>query len=329
MAQRNDRQIRKFGVIALAGLLLVGAATFNLQRFPGFRGQEYSAEVTDAAGLRVGAEVQVAGIRVGRVNQLRIGDERVLIDFDVDDARLGSDTRASIEVKNLLGEKFLNLRPSGGAELPEGSTIPLARTEVTFDIVGTLGQLTTQTEETSQEDLTAALNTLADTIDAAAPETKASFVGLSRLSETIASRDAEIEELLVRSRSVLQTLDSRKGDLLQLMDQASVIFDELELRKETISRLLVNANDLVLELEGLVEDNREQLKPTLDELDEILDFLVEREDQVETLLRNYGPYVNILGNIVGSGPWFDAYVPNVTGVFTGEFVPDEPGGGSR
>ena len=40
-------------------------------------------------------------------------------------------------------------------------------------------------------------------------------------------------------------------------------------------------------------------------------FLNAREDQLETMLRNYGPYVNILGNVIGSGPWFDAYVPNM------------------
>ena len=53
----------------------------------------------------------------------------------------------------------------------------------------------------------------------------------------------------------------------------------------------------------------------------MLRFLHAREDQIETLIRNYGPYVNILGNIIGTGPWFDAYVPNILGVFAGEFAP--------
>ena len=88
MTQRSDRRIRGIGFVALAGLLVVAAATFNLQQFPGFRGQGYHAEVTDAAGLRVGAEVQIAGIRVGRVNKMHIGQERVVIDFLA--SRLGS-----------------------------------------------------------------------------------------------------------------------------------------------------------------------------------------------------------------------------------------------
>ena len=53
-------------------LLLVGAAAFNLQKFPGFKGTDYHVQLTDASGLHKGNMVQVAGIRVGRVDGLHI-----------------------------------------------------------------------------------------------------------------------------------------------------------------------------------------------------------------------------------------------------------------
>jgi phospholipid/cholesterol/gamma-HCH transport system substrate-binding protein len=321
MAHREDPKILRIGALSLVLLLLVMAASFNLQKLPGFRGTTFHAELTDASGLRTGSEVQVAGIRVGRVNNLKIGPERVIADFDVKGTTLGRSTRASVEVKSLLGEKFLNITPKGGGTLPGGSTIPLARTDVAFDIVGTLGTLTTQTEETDKANLAKALNSVAETIDAAAPEVRSSFSGLSRLSTTIATRDQEIERLLNRSRNVTALLDQRKGDLVTLMKRADLIFQELEQRKRSIHTLLVNATQLANELEGLVKDNKKQLRPTLDKLENVLTFLHAREDQIEELIRNYGPYVNILGNIIGTGPWFDAYVPNILGVFTGEFTP--------
>ena len=326
MTERSDSKILRMGVISLALLLLVMAASFNLQKLPGFRGTIYHAELSDASGLRVGSEVQVAGVRVGRVSKLRIGPQRVIADFDVKNATLGTSTRASVEVKSLLGEKFLNITSKGGGSLSGGATIPLERTDVNFDIVGTLGELTTQTEDTNKANLTKALDSLAEVVDASAPEVRSSFSGLSRLSTTIASRDQEIEGLLKRSRNVTQLLDERKGDLVVLMKKADLIFQELQDRKQTIHELLVNANQLAVQLEGVVKDNRQQLRPTLDKLQNVLTFLHAREDQIETLLHNYGPYVNILGNIVGTGPWFDAYVPNITGVFTGEFTPVKPSG---
>jgi len=321
MARRSDSQILRIGLVALAALLLVMVAAFNLQKLPWLKGAPYHAELIDASGLRTGSEVQVAGIRVGRVSKLRIGPQMVIVDFDVKGATLGKSTRASVEVKNLLGEKFLNIAPKGSGKLDSGSTIPLERTDVTFDIVGTLGELTTQTEETNKANLSTALNSLAEVVNSAAPEVKSSFTGLSRLSKTIASRDEDIQLLLNRSRNVTHLLDQRKGDLVVLMKQADLIFQELQDRKQTIHTLLVSANDLATQLEGVVEDNRAQLRPTLGKLENVLNFLHARENQIETLLHNYGPYVNILGNIVGTGPWFDAYVPNITGVFTGEFKP--------
>jgi len=327
MARRSDSQILQMGIISLALLLLVMVGSFNLQKLPWLRGTTYHAELSDASGLRTGSEVQVAGVRVGRVNKLKIGPQKVVADFDVSGATLGRSTRASVEVKSLLGEKFLNIKPEGSGTMAAGATIPLSRTDVTFDIVGTLGELTTQTEETDKKNLTKALDSLAEVIDSAAPEVQTSFTGLSRLSTTIASRDEEIEKLLQRSSNVTQLLDERKGDLVTLMKQANLIFQELQQRKQTIHELLVNANQLATELEGVVKDNRKQLRPTLDKLEDVLTFLHARENQIETLIHNYGPYVSILGNIVGSGPWFDAYVPNMTGVFLGEFTPSKPGGG--
>lgn len=328
MTQRSDSTHSRIGVVSIAVLLLVMVASFSLQKFPGFRGTTFHAELADASGLRTGSDVQVAGIRVGRVNKLSIGPERVIVDFDVKGATLGKATRASVEVKSLLGDKFLNLTPTGGGSLRGGSTIPLERTDVTFDIVGTLGQLTTQTEDIDKENLTRALNSLAEVMDSAAPEVKSSFTGMSRLSRTIAKRDSEIEELLERSRSVTGLLDERKGDLVVLMKQADLVFQELQQRKQAIHDLLVNANELAVQLRGVVKDNEKQLGPTLAKMKDVLTFLHAREDQIETLIHNYGPYVNILGNVVGSGPWFDAYVPNITGIFTGEFQPTPTGGGS-
>ena len=321
MARRSEARILRLGATSLVVLLIVMAASFNLQKFPGFRGTTYHARFVDASGLHVGSEVQIAGIRVGRVNKITISKQSVDVAFEVKDADLGSESTAEVQVQNLLGEKFLHLVSIGDKNMEAGGVIPTERTDVTFDIVGTLGQLTTQTEQTQKQTLSEALNTLASVVDQAAPEIKDSFTGISRLSQTIASRDDQIEDLLNSSADVTRLLDERKGDLIELMENANLVFVELRQRRAAIHDLLVKVEQLAIDLEGLVKDNREQLKPTLDQIDDVLTFLKARDAKLKELLHNYGPYVSILGNIVGTGPWFDAYVPNITGVFDGEFIP--------
>ena len=321
MARHSDRSILRLGTIAIAVLLLVMAASFNLQKFPGFRGTGYHADFTDANGLARGDMVQIGGVRVGRVDSIEIHSDHVRVNFDVHDAEFGDKTRASVEVLNLLGTKFLNLTPDGPGQMASGSTIPLDRTRTTYDVVSTLDQLTTTTEQLDTDQLATALHTLAGTLDASAPEVHESFTGISRLSSSIASRNREVEQLIQHANGVTKLLADRKDDLVTLMHQGDQVFEELQARKEAIHRLLVNARRLAVALKGIADDNQAEIGPALADLHEVTVNLREQKDNIEATIHNLEPYASILINVIGTGPWFDAYVPNLVGMATGEFVP--------
>lgn len=319
---RSDSQTLRLGAITLVVLFLAMAAAFNLSKMPGFAGQSYRAEFSDASGLRKGNIVQVAGQRVGRVRDLRLDGNKVIVDFEVDSGvEFGTESRASVEVLNLLGEKYLALQPEGPGQMDGGSTIPLERTEASYDIVGVLGDLTQTTERIDTEQLGKALDTLAGTLSGSSSEIQGTLRGVSRLSRTVAARDAELKRLFESSRQVSKVLADRSEDLTELMKQGSLFFGELRARRDAISRLLVHARTMVVELEGVAQDNRAQLKPALRQLRGVLGLLQQRRRALSSVLQQAGPYVNILSNIVGTGPWFDAYVPNLGAIPSGEFVP--------
>lgn len=321
MARRSEAKILRLGAITLVILLLTMAAAFNLQRFPGFKGVDYHAQLKDASGLRKGNMVQVAGVQVGRINNLRISGEHVTVDFDVKDAKLGKKSRAAVEVLNLLGEKYLEVTPVGSGEMEDGETIPVERTDASYDIVATLGELTTRTEDIDTAQLSEALTTLGDTLNAASPHIQTTFTGLSRISQAIASRDEAIEQLLGRADRVTKLLADRRGDLVKLMKEGDLVFKELIARRDAIHSLLVNAEQLAVSLRGIATDNQAQIKSALSELNTALSFLQARKKQLNDTIKNLGPYASILINIVGTGPWFDAYVPNFSSMGSGEFVP--------
>ncbi|GAB3196705.1 MCE family protein [Nocardioides hungaricus] len=329
MRAYGDARILRLGAITVVVMLLVMAAAFNLSQFPGFKGGTYRAEFSDASGLRVGNMVQVGGIRVGRVQDLALEDDNtVLVTFEVDNGvEFGTQSRASVEVLNLLGEKYLDLQPAGDGQLGEDDVIPVDRTEAAYDIVGVFGDLATTTERIDTGQLTRALNVVADTTDQAAPEIEQSFRGIARLSRTVASRDEQIQALLESSQGVSRVLAARSKDLVQLMKDSDLVFQEVKRRKRAIHLLLVNARDLADQLRGVARDNRAQLAPALQEVDDLLSLLIGKEKELKATLDALGPYVSILGNIIGTGPWFDAYASNLLAIPTGEFVPGFPGAG--
>lgn len=328
MSRHSEAQILRAGAFTVVLLLLVMAAAFNLSKFPGFGGDSFRAEFSDASGLHKGNMVQVGGIRVGRVQKVELKNSNtVLVTFEVEHGvEFGTDSQASIEVLNLLGEKYLRLTPAGPGQLSSDDVIPVDRTESAYDIVGVFGDLTTTTERIDTDQLEKALNVVSDTMDAAGPEIHASLTGISRLSRTVASRDAEIQALFQSSRSVSKVLADRSDDIVDLMKHSDLVFKELQRRKAAIHRLLVNARILGEQLRGVAQDNQTQIGPALREVDDLLDLLNSKEKQIKATLHDLGPYAAILGNIIGTGPWFDSYVVNLAAIPTGEFLPGNPGG---
>ncbi|MFL6089972.1 MAG: MCE family protein [Aeromicrobium sp.] len=319
-SQTTDQKKTQVGLIVIALIAVAMAAAFNLQKFPGFRGQKYHAEFADASGLHVGGRVEIAGVKVGRVEAIRIDGTKVVADFDLKGGhRLGSDSTASINVLNLLGEKYIDLVPHGSDRLAPGSTIHLDHTNAGYDIVATLSKLTNTTEELDTDTATEALNSLSDVMDTAAPEIRNSFEGVARLSKTIADNDQDLEGLLTHASSVAKTIDERKLDLIGLMQNSDKVFRELIQRRNDIHRLLVAARSLADQLAGLAKDNEQQIGPALRELETAVDFLNQRDQLIQDTVKYYGPYAYILINIIGTGPWFDAYVPNLFGFATPEF----------
>jgi phospholipid/cholesterol/gamma-HCH transport system substrate-binding protein len=324
MRRYTDSQILRLGAITVVVMLVMMAAAFNLSKFPGFGGTSYTAEFKDASGLRTGNMVQVGGIRVGRVQDITLHQDRVQVRFEVDHGvELGSESEASVEVLSLLGEKYLQLTPAGPGDLDPEAMIPTERTSSAYDIVAAFGDLTTTTERIDTGQLSEALDVVADTVDAASPEIAASLEGITRLSQTVAGRDEQIQALLVSSREVSKVLAARSQDIVDLMKDADLVFQEVQKRKRAVHRLLVNARTLADELRGVATDNQEQIAPALAEVDSLLGLLVEKEDQLKGTLDALGPYVSILSNIIGTGPWFDAYASNLAAIPTGEFVPTE------
>jgi phospholipid/cholesterol/gamma-HCH transport system substrate-binding protein len=325
MARHTQASIMRLGTISLVGLLVVMAAAFNLQKFPGFRGTSYHVQLTDASGLHKGNMVQVAGIRVGRVDSIKISGDHVTANVNVKGATLGDKTQASVQVLNLLGEKYLELTPKGSGEMQGGDTIPVSRTNGSYDIVSTLSELTTTTEAINIPKLSQALTTLGDTVNAASPHITSTFNGLSRISQAIASRDEGIQQMLGRADRVTKLLSQRRGDLVTLMKQGELVFKELIARRDEIHSLLVNSERLAVQLRGLATDNQAQIGDALKQLHTALTFLRGREKQLDETLTNLGPYASILINIIGTGPWFDAFVPNLGSIVN----PDEFKPGTR
>jgi phospholipid/cholesterol/gamma-HCH transport system substrate-binding protein len=221
---------------------------------------------------------------------------------------VGDRTSASIEIRTLLGAKTLALDPQGDAELDSDGTIPLARTSSPFDVVEAFDGLSGTLDQIDTGQLAQSLDTLADTFRDTPPEIRGALDGLSRLSTTIASRDEEIRTLLAGTHELSRTLADRNGEVEKLLKDGNLLLGELQRRREAIGKLLDGTIALSAALRGLVADNREQLRPTLEQLDRVAALLQRNKDALGVSIRDLAVFVRLFTNATGNGEWFDNYV---------------------
>ncbi|MBO4300993.1 MAG: outer membrane lipid asymmetry maintenance protein MlaD [Desulfovibrio sp.] len=131
------------GFFVLLGLLCVAYMTVKLGKMEVFgdQGFELRASFDSVSGLRVGADVELAGVPVGRVVSIRLDPDplrnQAIVRLRLDrDLHLSDDSMASIRTSGLIGDKFISLSRGGSERLLEaGGTI--TETESSVDI-GTL-----------------------------------------------------------------------------------------------------------------------------------------------------------------------------------------------
>ena len=106
-------------------------------------------------------------------------------------------------------------------------------------------------------------------------------------------------------------LDDRDPDIVALMKDSDVLFRALVARREAVHNLLVSTTRLSRELTALVQQSREDLKPALLHLENVVEVLNKNEDNLDNSLRLMAPFYRVFANTLGNGPWFDTYIQNL------------------
>lgn len=327
MKPLKSRNQAAVGAVTVVALVLGLLAAYNAQDLPVVGGgTTYSAHFAEAAGLSDGDEVQLAGVKVGEVTDVELDGTEVLATFRIERhardaaARLGDESSAAIGIKSLLGEKMLTLTPRGGGRLDPGEPIPVERTSTPFEIQETFDELERTTTELDTEQLADSFDTISETFDDTPQHMQDALDGLSALSETVASRDEELANLMSNTSEISELLANRSDRIEDIIDDANLLLSELQDRKDAISRLLTGTQEVSEQLSGLVADNRAQLQPTLDTLDDVTDTLQANQDNLARSLELLAPFTRYGNNALSHGRWFEGY-------FCGFLPPTLRGGG--
>jgi phospholipid/cholesterol/gamma-HCH transport system substrate-binding protein len=119
-----------FDTILAAGMILAALAfvTFIYVRTGTGRlaSYELTARIPNAAGLDLGSDVRIGGVKVGRISGLSLDQRRHLAVVQMkvrDDLAIPVDSQLAVEAP-LGGSLYLTIRPGHGAAIAPGGSFP-------------------------------------------------------------------------------------------------------------------------------------------------------------------------------------------------------------
>ncbi len=127
------------GLFMIAGFLAFGYLSLQMGEFSIFDFEKHyslEAEFDSVTGLKSGAAIEIAGVNVGKVAGVSLGDQGLakVIMLINQDIKITGDAIASIRTQGLIGDKYIKIIQGADEEmLEEGDAIFDTESAIDFE----------------------------------------------------------------------------------------------------------------------------------------------------------------------------------------------------
>jgi phospholipid/cholesterol/gamma-HCH transport system substrate-binding protein len=322
----TDMNRRALGVVAIALIAAGCLAAFAVGSLDLLEHRYgVSAVLPDAAGLRRGSLVRLAGVDVGEVTGITADRHQgqVVVSFEVDDdVRLGPDTTADVALSTLLGGEYIRLGHVTGspalADRPDDRRrIPIERTSVPYSVNQTFNEATDVVQAIDTGAVNRMVTSFADIATDSGPRLDRVLEGLRRVARAFNQREAVVDDLLENSQVLTDTLAEKDQTMARLIDASEVVLDQISARRDELATVLGDGSAVVGTMSRVLREKRAELDRILTDLDLVTDVVADRQGDVDTILSWAGPTFDQVSAIASHGPYIDvlptALGPDVIG----------------
>lgn len=288
------------GFIAVAVVAVVIGAMLTVHALgAGYR--HYTAEFLQAASLRPGNPVVVAGIPVGEVTSMKLDGDHVEAGLKIrDNVVLGKDSRAKIKVATILGSRYLSLEPNGSAVLPH-NTFDLSHTEVPYDLQAALLDATTTFEQVDSDRFAQSLAVLGKQLEGLPAVVPQAMKNIGSLSSIIAVRRDQLGQLLGSTERVTNTLRRQQAGIGNLINQGQDLLGQFVARRAVFHAMMQSLNSLVDTMSQVVVNDRSGLDSLIADMRDFTGIMAQHDDLLANMLQISPIFFREAANLTGEG----------------------------
>lgn len=131
------------GIFAILGIVALAILSISLGKISVFPPPGYTlyARFDNISGLKVGDQVQLAGVQIGKVVDIGIKDNQALVAMRINQGvKIDDQAIAAIKTSGIIGDKYVSIQLGPGDHyLADGDTI--RQTQSAFVLEDAIGQL--------------------------------------------------------------------------------------------------------------------------------------------------------------------------------------------
>lgn len=278
----------RVGIFLMVSLLVTFALLTIYGQFRFHEGKTYTAEFMNVSGLKNGNMVRIAGVEVGKVQDIRINsDATVRVEFSADDSiTLTEGTKAAIRYDNAFGGRYLSLEEgaAGTKKLSPGQTIPLARTKPALDLDAVIGGFRPLFRALNPEQVNELSAQLIQAFQGQGPTIGSFLDQAAAVTNTLANRDLLISQVIDNLNVVFGSLGGQSDQLDNAVASLSELIHALAERKTDISNAVAYTNAAAGSMADLLSQAREPLQKVVHETDRAATIAAADRDYLDNLL---------------------------------------------
>ncbi|GAA3651613.1 MCE family protein [Nocardioides ginsengisoli] len=266
----------KFTAFALASGLMLLLLVNTMQNGVSGDTREFKAEFADVNGLRKGDDVKAAGVRVGQVTSIKATTDGAEVGVQLIKAQPVLDTtKLVMRYQNLLGQRYLALVQTGarGAELKDGATIPMDRTDKGFDLTELLNGFRPLFRVLQPGDVNTLASSLIKVLQGEGGTVEQLLAQTGQLTNFLADRDEVIGQVMTNLQPVLENVAGQNDELTRTVSELKSLMTGLARDRKSIGASIDGVSRLVGATSSLLKEVKVPLTRSTDRLVSVADML--------------------------------------------------------
>ncbi|WP_330254959.1 MlaD family protein [Nocardia sp. NBC_00565] len=256
------------GLSVVAVVTVIVAATVGFYLYPPGR-TELSFETTDAAAVRTGDDVRVAGVSVGKVTGIALGRNSVRVTADIDEGTfVGSASRVEVRMLTAVGGYFVTIIPMG--DKPLGRTVlPVDRVTMPYSISDVLQEVPRVTDNVDASTVNADLDQLANGLEHNSAAVGSLIAGLNSIARVMADQRQQIQTTLDLASEYATAFNGSREFVFELAQKIDVVMTTYATYRDGFNRTYQLLGGVMMRLRPETEyflAHKEELRSVVEQL---------------------------------------------------------------